>query len=121
MRVSNKSIITNGDMSADITSPAYLLDQVYGYSIQAVYTGTPNGALKLQVSCDPGPNSQVSPALDQPSNWDDLASSNVSVVGAGSWTWNVDIGFYEWVRVVYTEGGMADTGTLNVRINTKGV
>lgn len=121
MRVSNKQIITNGNMNANITGPAYLLDQVYGCSIQAVFTGTPAGTLSLQASCDPGPTSQVSPALDQPTNWTTITGTAAVISAAGNQMWNVDLAFYEWIRLVYVDGGTGGTGTLNARISTKGI
>jgi len=36
-----------------LTSNGYALYQIYGWSAQFVFTGSPVGTLKVQVSCDP--------------------------------------------------------------------
>jgi hypothetical protein len=47
MRYSQNPVITNGNMSGDLVGETIPLDQVLGYSIQAVYTpaGTFDGIL----------------------------------------------------------------------------
>ena len=40
-------------LNATINSQAMQLYNMYGYSIQLVWTGTPTGSFKLQASCDP--------------------------------------------------------------------
>lgn len=107
-------------MNANINSPASALENIFGYAIQAVYTGTPTGSLKLQISCDPIQNATPNPTL--PTNWVDLINSSVNVSAAGAYIWNIPDVNYTWVRVVYTDGSSgASTAVLNVIINAKGV
>ena len=47
-------MMSNGVMTGTntIVSDPVCLDQIYGYAIQARWTGTPRGTMKLQASCD---------------------------------------------------------------------
>lgn len=112
MKFAQDNIIVNGDMSANISSEAILLDQIYGFAMQAVYSGSPVGTLKIQVSCD------ITNDRSNVVNWDDLAGSSVAISASGITTYNVDAQFYKWIRIVYvfTSG----TGALNVAYNSKG-
>lgn len=104
-----------------ITSDPIRVDQIYGYAIQAVYTGTPVGTLSLQASCDaPGRTTQVSNGgPDSVTNWSTVTNSSTAVSGAGSFMWNVIGGFYNYVRLVYTN--TSSTGVLTAKISEKGV
>lgn len=120
MRVFNSQIITSAIMNTTIRSPAVGLANIYGFSVQAIYTGTPTGTLKLQASADPYKEaSAVQP--ETPTNWSDISNSSVSLTAAGDILWNINGAFYNFVRVVYTDtsGGMS-TAVLNVIINAKG-
>ncbi len=78
-------------------------------AIQIVFTGTPTGTFKLQVSCDPAAAATATGRLvtaNEPTHWTDLANSSFSVSAAGDVSWGIsggDLG-YNWVRVVYTDG-----------------
>ena len=102
MRTANTAItnFVNGNMSGNITSPAYNLYQVYGWSAQFVFTGAPVGTLKVQVSCDPGYATTGTQEL--PTNWTDLAGSSASISAAGNITYNVNLAFYNWIRFIYS-------------------
>lgn len=108
MRVLNKvlAVTDNGDMSsATLTSDEILLEHMGVVAIQAVYTGSPVGALKLQAS--------VGGTV-----WTDVANSSVAVTAAGDTMWNVtDVG-YSKIRVAYTR--TSGTGALSLRFNEKG-
>lgn len=118
MRVSNDVIIDAGDMSGDLTSSVISLDQVYGYSVQAVFTGSPNGTLKLQCSDDPG-SAERAPLGSGVTNWTDITGATFSITGAGDATFNVNLAFYKWARLVYTR--TSGSGSLTARCNTKGM
>ena len=109
-------------MNTNLTSSAFNLNQIYGYCIQAVWTGTPTGTFKLQASADPS-DIQLRNANQQPVNWTDVANSSQAVTIAGSYMWNVTEIMYGWVRLVYTDTSSgASTAVLTVStINTKGV
>lgn len=127
MRTNNiPHIITaNAIMNATINSLAVPLYQVYGYSIQIVFTGTPTGSFKLQASDDPVPQAG-SPSITAqatPTNWTDIVNSTQAITAAGSIIWTVTDAFYNWVRVVYTDtSGGTSTAIVTVSTyNGKGV
>jgi len=102
----NIKIITNGDMSGNITSDEIDLSKVDGYAIQADYTGSPTGDIKIQCSVNG-------------STWADYPSSEVAIPTATSpILWEITTAFYDKVRVIYTAS--SGSGTLNVQINVKG-
>lgn len=81
-------LLSSVSMGADITSDSQQLTNMFGFSIQAVYTGSPVGALKLEASLD-----KVT--------WNDVEDSSVSITDAGSTLWNVSEVQYPYVRVFY--------------------
>lgn len=104
------------DMTNNLTSPAIFLGHVVNYSVQAVFTGTPNGVFLLQASNDPGVSANDWPKAV---NWTDITSSTVTVTGAGDLAINVVNSGYQWVRLVYR--ATSNSGTLTVaQIVTKG-
>jgi ribulose 1,5-bisphosphate carboxylase large subunit-like protein len=121
MKSSNSPLVTNTVMNQDFQSPAVSLVNIYGYAIQAVYTGTPTGTLKLQVSVDPVKlANDVQPQV--PTNWVDLADSAFSITSAGIYVWNVENTMYTFVRMAYIDAsGGTSTAVLNANINIKGV
>jgi hypothetical protein len=121
MNVFNEKIIDNAVMDENITSDAIPLVNMVGFCIQAVYTGTPTGTLKLQASADAFKYANASQP-QAPTNWTDVGDSSESITAAGSTMWSVDAVYYNFVRLVYTDtsGGLS-TAVLNVRINAKGV
>ncbi len=121
MRLANDLIISAGSMTSTdvINSDPFWVGHAMGYAIQAVWTGTPTGTIKIQVSIDPQEPTVGNSGEPTVTNWEDLASSSYSITGsAGTYMWNVTSAYYRWVRVVYTNA--SGTGTLNVRFNTKG-
>lgn len=122
MQVYNIKIVTNATMNTTINSAPYNVQQMYGYCIQAEFTGAPTGTLKLQASNDPA-TSYLSgnTATNNPvTNWTDITNSSFAVASAGSFMWNVFDVMYNWVRLVYTDGsGGASTAVLNANINAK--
>jgi|SRR5271166_1820208 len=120
MRQYNENIVLNAVMNATINSAPIPANQLYGYSVQAVYTGTPTGTLKLQASDDPFTgNIQTS---IPPTNWVDIANSSFAISSAGAYMWNVSEVMYNWARLVYTDSsGGTSTAVLNVTVNGKGI
>lgn len=118
MRILNEILLNAGDASGDLTSNHGLLAHVFGYSIQAVITGSAAGTLKLQGSSDPVPDSNFNVVSYPVSNWTDIVNSSEPVTGAGTVIYNVEGVFYNWVRVVYTSS--SGTGTMTIRFNSKG-
>lgn len=122
---SNVIILFNGaSMTGTVTlnSNPIRIDQIYGFAVQAEWTGTPTGAFKLQASCDSPPNgSQVSNGgPDTVTNWTDIANSSYSISGsAGNYMWNFTGSFYNYVRLVYTN--TSGSGSLKANLCLKGV
>lgn len=99
-------IVTDGDMSSNVTSNVVDLSITNGYAIQAVWTGSPEGNLKLQISNDEA-------------TWTDVAESVVATGGtSGSTVWLEPTAMYDKVRVVYE--ATSGSGTLNIKMNGKG-
>lgn len=122
MRVSNKQIIAAQVMNTNFNSAPYDMQQVYGCAIQAYWTGTPTGTLKLQASCDPATsyNSGNAAGSNVVTNWTDIAGSSQVVSAAGNFIWNNFDIMYTWIRLVYTDGSSgASTAVLNATISTK--
>lgn len=118
MRLLNEILLANQDASTSFNSPAGLLASVFGYSIQAIITGTAAGTMKLQGSSDPVPDSRFPAAWPTPVNWTDVKDSSEAVTGTGTIMYNVADVEYNWVRVVYTSS--SGTGTISITLNTKG-
>jgi hypothetical protein len=119
MRTNNVILVNNADASVTIDSPAYSLDQVWGISLQAVFSGSPVGTVKLQGSDDSG----VGPTSQYPNapiivNWTDIVNSSNAVTGAMNVVWNIADPFQKWIRLVYTPA--SGTGNLTLTINSKG-
>lgn len=121
MDVANKRLFTSTVMNANLTSEAIPLPNIYGFAIQAVFTGTPTGTFKLQASSDPFKYANAAQP-QVPTNWTDIADSSAPVSAAGNYMWNFNGCFFEFVRLVYTDGSSgASTAVLNATINLKGV
>jgi len=119
MRYSQNQVITNGDMSTNLVSETIPLDQVFGYSIQAVYTtsGTLGGILRLECSNDHTEDNEKNVIV--PGTWSVVSNSAVTLTGAGNFLWNVESVNYLWARLTYTKV-MGDSGVLNATCVTKG-
>jgi hypothetical protein len=112
MKFASEKIIVNQSMAASFESQPILLDQIYGFSFQAVFTGAPEGSFKLQVS-----NDDKSFGFT-PVNWTDVTGSTQIITEAGDIVWNFNGAFYKWVKVVYTRD--AGTGSCDVTYSSKG-
>ena len=106
MRINENTLISNESMGADITSRAQALPHIFGYCVQAVWTGSPVGTMTLEAS-----NDGVI--------WSTVDGSTEAISGAGDGIYHVTDVFYAYVRLKYTR--TSGTGTLNVSINLKGV
>lgn len=100
------SYISGGDMSADITGPAQDLSYIIGYSVQAVWSGSPVGNIIVQCSNDG-------------ITWKDITSTTTATGGgAGSVILNIVDAMYKKSRVIFSR--TSGTGTLNVVLMAKG-
>ncbi len=111
MLVYNETLLSAGDMSqATLTSSVAQLTHMAMASVQAVFTGSPVGAIKLQATC--------SSPVTSSSAWTDIADSSANISAAGSVLWDIqDIGFSA-LRCVYTK--TSGTGSLSIIANCKG-
>lgn len=101
-------IVTNGNMIATITSSVVPLDNVQDFSIEGIWTGSPNGSIIVQVSNDMV-NSSAAIAAN---SWVDYTNTSQTITTAGNFLWNFTNQNMKWLRVVYTFS--SGTGTLNV-------
>jgi len=90
-------------LGASITSKSIRVFDFIGYSLLIKYSGAPTGDFKLQVATSSGE--------PQSSDFNDLAGSTDSVVGAGSTFYNVSDVQYTHVRFVYTR--TSGTGSID--------
>ncbi len=122
MRIQNEALTLSGtDMRDDITSNPIWLGHIAYYSIQLVFTGTPNGSFKLQASNDIGSN-EMNLANASITNWTDISGSATTVSAAGDLMFNAENAGYRWVRVVWTDSTSGNPSTLtSARFNVKGV
>lgn len=123
MKSNTISVLVNASMTGTtvVNSNPIPLDQIYGFALQAYWTGTPVGTFKLQGSCDaPGKTTQTSNGgPDIVTNWSDIANSTTTAAGSsGNFVWNFNGCFFRYVRLVYTNA--SGTGTLNAEIVNKG-
>lgn len=111
-------IVINGNMASNITSDTIYLRVECMLSIQAIWTGTPTGTLKIQTSNIPG----QAPAGGNPTGittWTDYTGTSQSLTGsAGDFVWRFTFMPDTWARLVYTAS--SGSGTLNVYSTSKG-
>ena len=100
------TLISSADMSATFQSEIVSLEQKGGFSVHAVFTGSPNGSLYLSVSINN-------------SDFIVLSDSTQAISAAGDVFWNVDIAKYKVFRLHYTFS--SGTGSLDAFFSTKEV
>ena len=121
MRIGNDNIVIGSDLSANQTSNPIWLGHIVNYSLQIVFTGTPGGNFRLQVSNDlgnPSAAKDVNVNADI-QNWTDVADSSITVSAAGDVFYDVRDSAARWVRVLWTQTGGSGTIT-SARFNVKG-
>lgn len=102
------NILVNESMASSFESSILALDFVNFFSVQAVFTGSPSGTFKIQVSND---------VNSSPSNWSDLGDSSQAISAAGDIMWDISSAGYKWAKVVYTR--TSGSGTCNAVAITK--
>jgi hypothetical protein len=121
MRVVNTPVgnFIAGDMSGDLISPSYSLNQMLVWSAQFVITGSPVGVLKVQISNYPGTDTGGAPPLVPSAWWTDVANSATAISGAGDVSYNYGVfAGYNWLRFVYT--ATSGSGSVDSHLNMKG-
>lgn len=119
MRYAPVSLMPAGDMSGNLASNGVDVNQIFMFSIQAVFTGAPVGSLKVQVSNDDVPDAPGSNPSANVVNWVDYTGSATAVSGSGNFMWIISNGGYKWVRIAYTF--TSGTGSLSLLYSGKGV
>lgn len=76
-------------------------------SIQTVWTGSPGGSLKLQIS-----NDKVT--------WSDYTGSSTAVSATGDFTWNISGLASPWVRLAYTRTSGTGSATITASMKRDG-
>ena len=106
----NVIIINAQPMASNITSVQFAtepdINEEVSYSVQATWTGSPVGTLKLQASNNI--------AL---LGWTDITSSVVAVNGPGTYLINIERHAYSFVQMVYV--ATSGSGTLSAVYNSK--
>lgn len=100
---SNK-LIENANMSASFQSDTINLTQKTGFSIHAIFTGSPVGTLYIAVSIDN-------------ENWILLADSEQAITEAGDVLYNVESSKYSLARLHYSF--TSGSGSLDAFFSTK--
>ncbi len=124
MRSNTLSLLKNAVMTgtSEVDSSPITIDQIFGYAVQAIWTGTPNGTMLLQASCDaPARETQTSNGgPDVVTNWSDITGTSITIAGSsGNFMWNLDGTFYRYFRLKYVN--TSGTGSLTVNAVLKGV
>jgi len=112
----NFAIVTDGDMSADITSSPIPLANGWGVSVQAFYTGSPNGTLELKISNDIGVQN-ADGTISGLTNWSVYPNSTKAITTSGDFVWDISATAARWFKLVYVFS--SGTGVLNARANIK--
>lgn len=91
-----------------IYSPVIDLRGYRGFTVQAVWTGTPTGSISIECSAD-----------DQaPNDWDTVADTTVAIAGAaGRQVYNLREQNYSFARVKYV--GASGSGSIRGNITKK--
>lgn len=112
MRTADK-VILSGTFTTDQFSRAIPIDQMFGYSVQAKYSGTaPVGVLTVQGTNDDALNALVTPT------WSD-EQSPIAIAAAGDTMINFQGRFYRFFRVKLTV--TSGTIVITVRFHDKGI
>jgi hypothetical protein len=102
-----KHLLIAGDMSGNLVSEVFCLDNMIHVSTNCNYVGTPTGNLVYEVCSD----------MSDPVNWQTLATTAVAGA-AGGQLWLDRNAPYKYLRVTYAF--TAGVGTLDVNIIAKG-
>lgn len=105
-RLDQFNFAENGDMSTSFHSVAVDLAVYESFCIQAAWTGSPVGALKIQIS---NVIAEDHTSI-QEADWSDYSGTQQSISMDGNFIWEVTQQDYRWVRLVYTR--TSGTGTL---------
>jgi hypothetical protein len=100
----SNTLFSGADMSASFQSDEINLHNMNGFSIHAIFTGSPTGTAYVAVSIDG-------------ENWITLTDSSQALSAAGDIFWNVNTAKYKLARLHYTRS--SGSGSMNAFFNTK--
>lgn len=113
MKFVDDKLVDAQSHAVTVTSETVLIDQIYGYAVQAYFTGSPSGVMHLEGSCD---NAQQ---IANVTAWTTIDESSTTVSSSGaSVFYNATAQNYKYFRVVYTP--YSGTGLVTVFYNGKG-
>ena len=118
MRIKNCPLVLDGtDMQSSIASNPIFVGHVSDFSMQLVFTGSPNGTFTLEGSNDEGAEET---RLDQASitNWTTIATQ--AITSSGNHMFNVSGAGYRWVRLTWTDTSSGTSAMTVYRFNGKG-
>ena len=111
-------VITNGDMSGDLTSAVTIIQKLSLLSYSCVWSGTsPSGTISVETSNDYSKAADGS--VSNAGNWVTVPLSSTPLVSGNSGAGIIDLGTLSAyaIRLKYTHS--SGTGTLNVTITGK--
>lgn len=125
MRVANENLTPNATvaMSSDFELRPIWLGHIANCSIQLVFTGSPAGNFRVQVSNDLGNiNAQAISTQDTGVvNWSTINGSTKLIAASGSHTYEFADSGSNWMRVIW-DADLGSNGTLtSARAYVKGV
>lgn len=134
MRMNARIIGSGLSMSSNTNTQGVDLQYYFGLSVHAVWSGSAQGTLKLQVSNDTvvadqagvnmgGTYTVPTDPADMVTNWADYTGSVASTssyasASGGSLLWNAADCGYRWIRAAYVSA--SGSGTLTVNFLGKG-
>jgi hypothetical protein len=112
MRIYDKNLFLNADISVNQTSDPCFLESMAGYSIQVLFAnGNAVGTITVQGSNDPTPIAALI------TNWSSIVSETLNA--PGSFFFNTAECYYKWLRLQYVSSSGASTITAN--LHAKGI
>lgn len=103
--------------NATLNSYGTFINGYQDISVQAVYTGTATGTIKVQVSNDNVQMSQIGDPATNVVNWIDYTGSSNSLTAPGNRSWDFPLCGYRWIRTQYLKTN--GTGSLSIIVNQK--
>lgn len=123
----NTLFLTSASCSSSWQSKPFPLQTYDGVSVQAAYSGSFNGTLRLQVSNDNGYNYLASKDAPVPTtdifNWTDVPDSTLTISGSftgGNAFWNYPFAYARWLRAKYEATGSNPGFVTSLNVSAKG-
>lgn len=123
MKSYNYPLIVIQPMNVSFNSRAHQLEAAWGYTVQAVYTGSSiSGIFSLQGSADPIDHTPADSDNPTVMNWTPILNSSFLISSSGSYVWDVNGPGYNYVRLLYSDSsGGTSNGICNAKLNVKGI